>query len=166
MIYGNVVGGNGAEKSYILECIDGTQVIGVMVDKETIFNAKAKDIKAGKFAATENGIIEGTNTINYRTEQGVVYISPGDNFKIVRSDFDMYDYTKLQCLISPFNTLIDSSVAVDKFVIDDKVYAFGSTDPLSTVTKNSETKSINLNIINNTENTYVIRFFMYKEEEN
>ena len=73
-------------------------------------------------------------------------------------------YTKLQCLISKFNTSVDDSVAVDKVVIGDNVYAVNSTIPLAAVTKDAATKSIKLNIKNESSVDYVLRYFTYREE--
>lgn len=75
----------------------------------------------------------------------------------------MFDYTKLQAMIMPFNSTIENSIAVEKVVIDDNVYQAGQTTVLASVTKNSTTKKISLGITNGSTPA-VIRFFTYKEE--
>ena len=58
-VYGNMVGGNGAEKSFILVDKNGNESVGVVVDKETIFTATENDILEGKTAGTEQGVTTG-----------------------------------------------------------------------------------------------------------
>lgn len=167
IIYGNPVGGALNAKTYQLECNNGTkEIMAVVVDEETLFNATANDVRTGKKFATNSGVVVGTKDIPaYRTQQGAVRIKPNESFSILLKDYTQYDYTKLQCLISKFNTVVSDSVAVDKIVIDDSVYPVNSTSALSSVTKNSTTESIDLNIVNDTSNDYVIRYFTYREEE-
>ena len=62
MIYGNVVGGGGSfGKSFVIEDINGNTFTGVVVDEITVMTATADDIKLGKTAGTENGIVVGTH---------------------------------------------------------------------------------------------------------
>ena len=68
-------------------------------------------------------------------------------------------------MISKFDTSVKNSVAVDRVVIDDFVYAVNSTNALSSVTKNQETKTVNLNITNETRDTFVLRYFTFREEK-
>lgn len=63
MICGNVVGGIvGCCKSFILEDENGNQVTGIVVDEVTLLTATAEDIKEGKTACTDSGVIIGTHT--------------------------------------------------------------------------------------------------------
>ena len=62
MIYGNVVGGNsGLGKTLLIEDENGNQVAGAVVDNITLVTATADDIKLGKTAVTEDGIVTGTH---------------------------------------------------------------------------------------------------------
>lgn len=62
VIYGNVVGGGaGCGKTFLLEDENGNQMTGVVVDELTIFTATAEDIKLGKVAATDSGVVTGTH---------------------------------------------------------------------------------------------------------
>lgn len=62
MIYGNVVGGSGSfGKSFVIEDVNGNTFTGVVVDNVTVMTATAADIKLGKTAGTENGIVVGTH---------------------------------------------------------------------------------------------------------
>lgn len=62
IIYGNVVGGSsGFGKTFILEDENGTQLTGIVVDELTVFTATADDIKLGKVAGTDSGVVTGTH---------------------------------------------------------------------------------------------------------
>ena len=166
MIYGNPVGGALNAKTFMLEVNGGkTEIAATVVGEETVFDATPNDVRTGKKFATSSGVEVGTKDIPaYRTAQGAVIIKPNENFSIVLEGYSQYDYTKLQCLISKFNTSVDDSVAVDKVVIGDNVYAVNSTIPLAAVTKDAATKSIKLNIKNESSVDYVLRYFTYREE--
>ena len=165
-IYGNPVGGALNAKTFMLEVNGGeTEIAATVVGEETVFDATPNDVRTGKKFATSSGVEVGTKDIPaYRTAQGAVIIKPNENFSIVLEGYSQYDYTKLQCLISKFNTSVDDSVAVDKVVIGDNVYAVNSTIPLASVTKDAATKSIKLNIKNESSVDYVLRYFTYREE--
>lgn len=167
IIYGNMVGGGGVlGKSVIIKGTDGTELVGVVTDKETVLTATPNDIRKGKIAGTENGIIEGEKEIPaYETTAGTQLIMAGKKFSIPLSLRNKYDYTKLQCVIVAQNTNTTDSVATEKVVINDVVYAVNSTEKLADVTKNAITKSIDLNITNDTDKKYYIRYFTYREEE-
>lgn len=170
VIYGNPVGGALNAKTYQLEFNgngeDKKEIVAVVVDEEELFDADVNDVRTGKVFATSTGVKTGTKDIPaYRTVQGFVGIKPNETFSIVLKEYSQYDYTKLQCLISKFNTTTDDSVAVDRVVIDDSVYSVNSTTVLSTVVKNSSTGSIDLNITNDTSDTFILRYFTYKEEK-
>ena len=72
MIYGNPVGGSLNAKTYQLECNGGTvEIMAVVVDEETIFDADVNDVRAGKVFATNNGVKVGTRNIPaYNTCEG------------------------------------------------------------------------------------------------
>ena len=62
MICGNLVGGITAYgKTFVLVDEDGNEIVGAVVDEITIFDATAEDIKIGKVAATDSGIVTGTH---------------------------------------------------------------------------------------------------------
>lgn len=165
--YGNPVGGFCYPKTYILTDENGTEMAtGVVVGEKTVFTATDNDVRQGLVYAGDEGVSTGTKDIPiYRAVQGLVIINPNENFSILLDKYEQYNYTKLQCLISKFNTTLENSVAVDRVVIDDSVFATGSTTVLASVTKNQITKSIDLNITNNTSNKYVLRYFTYREED-
>ncbi len=166
MIYGNPVGGALNAKTYQLECNGGTaEIMAVVVDEETIFDADVNDVRAGKVFATNNGVKVGTKNIPaYNTCAGYRIIAPNEEFKIVLSASDLYDYTNLQCIICPFNTSISDSVAADRVVIDGNLYEVNSSTVLSEVTKDATEKAIKLGITNDSSSSYIIRLFTYKEE--
>mgnify|MGYP007111790065 CR=1 FL=1 len=62
MICGNLVGGiTGYGKSFLLVDESGKELAGVVVDELTLLTATAEDIKLGKIAGTESGIVTGTH---------------------------------------------------------------------------------------------------------
>lgn len=162
--YGTPVIAPAALKTVILMDESGNEFTGVVTDSVQVFSATTDDIKIGKIAATDDGIVEGTDTRTYRTTQGSFLISPSQNFTIPLDKYDQYNYTKFQCIISKFNTSFDDSVETDKIVINDSVYRANSTNAISQVTKNNDTKSVDLNIANDTQDTYVIHYMTYKGE--
>ena len=167
MISGNMVGSySQMGKTFILVDESGNEITtGVVVDQETVFTATDNDVREGFVYASDEGVSTGTKDIPiYRTEAGFRSVLPGQSFTIPKSIHDLYDYTKLQCIIAPYNTSVTDSVAADKVVIDDCVYSTGSTSKISDVVKNNETKSIDLNITNDSDVNYIIRYFMYREE--
>ena len=168
-IYGNMVGSSGGMLGKTVEIIsdDGVDLMGVVVDQETVLTAVAsKDIREGTTAVTNEGLVIGSKRIPaYETTQGFRLIDPGAAFTIEQLEYDKYNYTQLQCMIAPLNTSVSDSCAVDKIAINNAVFNTGSANKIADVTKNLETKSIDLNITNTSSNTYIIYFFTYKEEE-
>lgn len=62
VIYGNVVGGgSGIGKTFLLEDEKGNQFTGIAVDEITLFTATPEDIKLGKIAGTDSGVVTGTH---------------------------------------------------------------------------------------------------------
>lgn len=164
-IYGNMVGGAGLAQSYIIEDSDGKQLTAVMVDKDTTFDATENDIREGKVAATEKGVVTGTKVIPaYHTTQGAQIIPSGSTVMITTlKSMDLYDYTKLQAILCEFNTTIEDSVFAVKVSIDNHVYNVLSTESLSDVVKNASDKTIEFGVTNETDNPQVLRYFTYKE---
>lgn len=165
-IMGNMVGGTSPLKTLVIVDENGNEFTGVVTDSEVIFTATDSDVRAGAIYAGDNGVSIGSKDIlEYRTTQGYTVIPSGKSFSIKLSQYDSYNYTKLQCIIAPFNTNLQNSCAFDKIVVNDKVYAAMSADVISTVSKNTINKSIDLNIMNDSDKIYLIYFFTYKEEE-
>lgn len=164
-VLGNVLGAYGFPKTYVLTDESGNEFVGVITESIQIFDAEPKDVRIGKTFVSDNGHQVGENTITYRTIKGVSAVPSGRNFSISLSEHDMYMFTALQCIIAPYDTSLSGSVAADKIVIGNSVYSAGSSDKLSDITQNEETKSVDLNITNNSGKPYVIHYFMYKQEE-
>lgn len=166
MINGNVVGGNGATpKTIVLTDDDGNECVAVLVEKETMFDATPNDIREGKTAVTDEGIVVGTKNIPaYRTHQGVQIIMSGSKFILKLKNFDAYDYTKFQAVFCERNTSLSNSVAVSQVAIDDNVYEVLSTIAVSEIVKNDDEKSIDFGIMNASDKPYIVRYFTFKEE--
>lgn len=147
--------------TYILEDDFGNEIVGVLVDEETIFDARANDIRLGKVAVTDEGVTEGTKVIpSYHTTEGFKVITPGSMIKLQSSNFE---YTKLQALLCLFNTDVTDSVATEKVAINDCVYNVGSTDSLANIVKDTSEEAINFGVTNNSDKTQILRYFYYKE---
>ena len=163
-IYGNTVGAGGLPKSYILETEDGTQLVGVLVGEETIFDATDNDVREGKTYASDNGVSTGTKFIpSYHTTQTIKVIPSNSNFLVKLPWYDTYDYTELQAIICPFEQSLTLSVKTEKVVINNNVYNALSADAIATLSVNHDTKTIEFNIVNTGEVPYLIRLFTYKE---
>ena len=164
-ILGNAVGAFGFPKTYIMTDSEGNELTGVYVESETIFTATDNDVREGMVYASDGGVSTGTKNIpSYRTTQGKQIIFAGEEFIIKLKQYDKYDYTRFQCIITPYNTTLNNSVAANKVSINDNVYLVNSTDILSNVTKDADLKSINLNLAIDNDIDYVIHYFTYKEE--
>lgn len=151
--------------TYILVDENGRELPAVYVENETIFDATANDIRAGRTAVTAKGVTVGTKDIPaYHTTEGVEMAFAGAECKIVIRTADRYNFTKLQAIICPLNTSTEDSVAAEKVSIDGKVYAAGETEVLATVTVDHDNKTINLGVVNEGTRPYIIRYFTYKEE--
>lgn len=164
-IYGNATGGFGMPKTFVLTDKNGNEFTGVVVGERAVFTANAaQDIRKGKVAATDAGIVTGSATIpNYETYTGKKIIEAGSEFQITLTLNDMYDYTELQCIICPYKSSMDDSVSAEHVVIGDNVYGVNSSSAIATVTKNKTEKSIDFNLTNTTDIPYIIRYFTYKE---
>lgn len=163
--YGNPVGGFCYPKTYILTDENGNEMAtGVVVGEKTVFDATPADVRVDKVFASDEGVQVGTDTKTYRTIIGTACILNGENFSIPLDKYEGYDYTKFTAMIAPFNTTELDSVAINKVSVNNAVYTVGSTTKLSDVTKNTLTKSIDLNIVNNTGSTCVIHYSTYREE--
>lgn len=165
MIYGNMVGGASLAQTYILQDSDGNEIPAVLVESETVFDATANDIREGKTAATDIGVVVGEKFIPpYYTSVGCRLIQSGSEFSIPLPKLDAYNYTSLQCIICPHNNSISDSVSAERVVIDNNVYSVNSAIVISAVTKDADEKSVKLGIVNDSGVPYIIRYFTYKEE--
>jgi hypothetical protein len=150
---------------YLIVDEDGNQLFATFTEQEILTNATANDIRIGKTAVTENGLVEGENTITYRTTEGWEYVLPDSDFVITGlHEYNKYNYTKIQCVIAKYVSSTDKT-AIEKIVLNDNVYNAGSSTVISTLTKDINSKTVNLNITNNTSDIYIIYFFTYAEEE-
>ena len=164
-IFGNMIGGAAPLKTLIIEDENGNEITGVVVGQEVVFTATDNDVREGHVYAGDGGVSVGTKNIPaYRTTKKSTLVLPGENFSIDMSEYEKYNYTQLLAIISKFNTSFFDSVETDKIALGDYVYNVNSTDILSNITKNSDNKSIDFNINNNTEDIYIIHCFTYKEE--
>ena len=150
-------------KSYIFVDENGNEIPGVLVDHETVFTATANDIREGKVAASALGVVVGEKDIpNYYTREGYSTIPAKSSF-ILKSLSDLYDFTKFQALICPYNGNMSTSVAVEKVAINEHIYAANDTELIATITKDAQNKWVNFNITNTSGKPYIIRYFTYKE---
>ena len=96
-IFGNMSGSTGGILGKTVEIIsdDGVDLMGVVVDQEQILDAKPSDVRIGKKVVSDGGVIEGTNTITYRTTILSELILPGETLRIYLPQFNRYDYTDL-----------------------------------------------------------------------
>ena len=165
MIYGNPVGGAISPKTFELQYNDtSTPIIATVVGQETIFDATENDVRKGKVFASNAGMKTGQKDIPaYETRSSSWLIRPNEDFVIPFSDKDRYDYTKIQCIIVEFNENYDNTVIARYFTIDDGLFSTETFNKVSTLTKDSVTKSIKFNITNNDDKTYEIMYFTYKE---
>lgn len=165
MIYGNMVGGASLAQVRIIQDAEGNEVPAVLVEQETVFDATPNDIRAGKLAATEQGVTRGTKDIPaYHTTEGVHAIPAGSAFTIPLPDGKRYEFTKLQAIICAFNTSLSDSVAAVKVCVDGDVYPVGSTVAIASAAADHEAGAINLGIVNEGETPFIVRYFTYKEE--
>ena len=164
-ILGNSVGAFGFPKTYVLTDENGTEFTATYVESETIFTATDSQVAEGFIYAGDSGVSTGTREfLAYRTVAASCGILPGESFSIPLEKYDQYNYTKFQCIIAKYNTTSSNSVEADRIAIGDNVYAVNSTEVLANITKNTDTKSIDLNIVNDTDDFYIIHYFTYKEE--
>lgn len=151
--------------TYLLVDENGVEIPAVFVENETIFTAEAHDIRLGKIAANQNGVVEGTKDIPaYYTEEGTVKIKAGSAMTIPVFS-DMCNYTKLQAIVCRHSGIIKTSVYSEKVVIDNSVYNVASETALSSVTVDPVVQAIEFGLSNDSELAMLIRYIIIKEEE-
>ena len=150
---------------YLIVDEAGNELFATFTEQPILTDATANDIRLGKTAVTENGLVEGEKEIPaYHTTEGVEIIQAGKEFRILIRESDRYNYTKMQAIICPYNKSLANSVSAEKVCINNNVYVVGDTTSLSTVTLDHDNKEIVLGITNDTDNIFLIRYFTYKEE--
>lgn len=154
--------GGALPSTFILVDEDGYEIPAVLTEEEVELTATANDIRKGTTAVTEDGVITGEKDIPvYHTSEGYVVIPQGSAVKIPPTK--NCEYTKLQALICLFNSTPTNSVSTEKVCINDSVYPVNSTTALSKVTVDTDNKTIDLGVINDSGKIQILRFIMYKE---
>lgn len=151
-------------KTIVLEDENGNKVVAVLVDQEVDFTATPNDIREGMVAATDDGVTIGEKFIpSYLVSEGAKYIPPDSEFFLKLPDNDMYEYTKIQAVICPYNISVEDSLYCEKVVMEDALYNVLNMISVSTLSLDSVEKAIKFGITNLTELPYIIRYFTYKE---
>lgn len=164
-IYGNPVGGALNAKTFMLEVNGGkTEIAATVVGEKQTFNATANDVRKGMTFASNRGVEIGQKEIPaYETRMSYLQIKPNEAFSIPLSDKDRYAYTKFQCIIVSSSSDYDNNVTTKYISINDKLFSSETSNFVSDITQNATTKSIDLNITNDSTDTYVIIYVTYKE---
>ena len=164
-IYGNPVGGALNAKTYELQYNGGTTpIMAVVVDEEKVFDATENDVRKGKVFASNDGMKIGQKNIPaYETRMSTLLVLPNETCSIPLSSEDRYAYTKFQCIVVIFSSDYDSNVTTKYISIENNLFSVETSKKVSNITQNSETKSVDLNITNDSEDIYQIRYFTYKE---
>lgn len=153
------------DNTIILVDENGVELVAVKTDEEVDLTATTNDIRAGTVAVTDDGVVTGTKEIpGYHTTEGTIVVKPGNALTIPYYS-DECQYDKLQVIVCDYNTSVDDSVNTKMVVINNKVYDTSNMNELATVTVDLETQSIDLGLINTTDNSLVIRYMSIKEEE-
>lgn len=149
--------------TFILVDKDGNEYPAVYVDSDTVITATPNDIRKGTTAITAEGVITGEKEIPaYVTSEGYIVITKGCAFSIPMFD-ERYDFTKLQCILCPVASSIATSVVAEKVTIGEYTYYVNSSDIAGEVVRNSEKQAIDLGIVNESDGSYLLRYFTYKE---
>lgn len=151
--------------TYILVDENGYEVPAVLVDEPVMLTANAAtDIRKGMTAVTDEGVVTGEKEIPaYNTKQGRRLIKPGQTL-VIPFYSDECQYTKLSVIVCEYYNNADSSVSAEMVVINDKLYAVGSTVVLAEVTVDINNQSINLGVTNDGESSLLLRYMTIKEE--
>lgn len=167
-ISGNLVGSySSLGKTFILVDEEGNEITGVCVDNPVVFTAGDNDVREGMVYAGDYGVRTGTKDIPiYRTHAGIYMIMPGEDFSIKLPNYEQYDYTVFQCMITLMDsTNVYNSVNTSMVVLNDGVYEVSSTNKLADISKNIATQCIDFNIRNDSDDCYIVHYFTYREEE-
>ena len=164
-IYGNPVGGALNAKTFMLEVNGGkTEIAATVVGEQTVFDATENDVRKGMTFASSNGVKIGQKNIPaYETRMSYFVVEPNESCSIPLSDEDRYAYTKFQCIIVVYSSDYSSNVTTKYVSMNDGLFSVETSSKVSNITKNSKTKSIDLNMTNNSSDVYEIIYFTYKE---
>lgn len=159
------VSGGDDTNTYILVDENGNEIPAVLVDEPVMLTANARtDIRKGMTAVTDEGVVTGEKEIPaYNTKQGRRLIKPGQALVIPLYSNEC-QYTKLNVIVCEYNDTADASVSAEMVVINDKLYAVGSTVVLAEVTVDINNQSINLGVTNDGESSLLLRYMTIKEE--
>lgn len=156
--------GGGPMQTFILVDEDGHEMQAFLTEEEVELNATPNDIRVGMTAVTDTGVTVGEKEIPaYYAVEGYKKIDAGADFVLKVRD-GLYAYTKLQALFCLFDTTASRSVATDKVSINGFVYKTNSTIAISNVTTDDATESILFNVKNDSDEAYMLRYFILKEE--
>ena len=164
-IYGNPVGGALNAKTYELQYNGGTTpIMAVVVDEEKVFDATENDVRKGKVFASNAGVKIGQKNIPaYETRMSSLIVEPNETCSIPLSSEERYNYTNFQCIIAVYNSDYSTNMVTKYVSMNDGLFSVETSKKISNITKNSETKSIDLNITNDSKDIYEIIYFTYKE---
>ena len=118
--------------------------------------------KAQKFALIDMEYIL-KNIPAYETRMSSLTVEPNETCSIPLSSEERYNYTKFQCIIAVYNSDYSTNMVTKYVSMNDGLFSVETSNKVSNITKNSNTKSIDLNITNNSQDTYIIIYFTYKE---
>lgn len=166
MIYGNRVGGTTPEKTYIITNKDETVKVSAVVielnddDAPFVFTAKSEDVAVGKRFVGDGGVCDGKNDYpKCRDLSGIHEVHPNVDVVLLLDKYDMWDYSYLQGYISTK----DNPYKVLMLIADNNVYQDGIW--ISRVEKDEANKTIRFNVTNNSDDVYLLHYFICKEEK-
>lgn len=149
--------------TFVLVDETGNEYTAAYVDSDVVITAGPNDIRKGCTAITSEGMITGDKVIpSYHTSEGYAVITKGSEFSIPMFN-ECYDFTRLQCIICPLASGIAGSVSAEKVTIGEYTYNVNSTEAIGTVVRDSVKQAICLGITNDSDSTYLLRYFTYKE---
>lgn len=147
-------------KTFIIEDLNGNEVVGVVTDQEQVFTATDNDVREGMVYASDGGVSIGVKNIpSYHTRYGCRVIASGKNAIIPTPE---YDFNNLFVIIAVYDTSIAKSVLSTYILIDGGMYEVGSSTKLSDVSVDQINKEIDLGLIMSEKS--VIRYLVTREE--
>lgn len=162
IINGRQVGGGAPVKTITLVNEKGEEITAVVIGKDFIFDATAEDVKEGKTFASDLGVDVGVNEHMHNAQHGTCLINPGDDFSVTLSENDEYNYAAFQAIIIVSDISAGNSMFANKIVLDNAVYDVASGEKVSDVTKNHAKKSVDFNLVNDTDSVCVVHYITYK----
>ena len=160
-IMGNMIGSYsqlGRTFSFVDE--DGSEVVGVITDKEQIFTATDNDVREGFVYASDAGVSTGSKVIP------PYYVSCG--FKIVPSgqsatiSVPEYNYQNLLITITSYNTSWSKSTMLTYVSIDNSIYTIDDNSKVADIVIDGDNCLIDLGIVVNEKS--VLRYFVVSED--